>query len=274
MLARLGLVEHDALAVGDELAGLAVAPLAPLRARPARAAGGPGGRPRDPEAFEDLRRHRRVPPPAAKSSVSIAMRARALARRLAARFISSRKAARRRERTRARGVHLVRAVVRVVEHDVALRDAESVADRVETRRGRASSRSRARRKPPTAVSIIASRMKHCAVEHVPRPRHSAAGFGGPCGTRVLAEEVVDLAEHDEPPRGRARRTASSNRWIASATCKRPCRGAVICESDAEETQRIAPRGTCRPPARTKGFCRSACSRLFQLVGCDGASARQ
>src|SRR5262249_27704736 len=122
----------------------------------------------------------------------------ALARGLAARVHELAERSACGERTCARRVHLAGAVIRMPEDDVALRDAETVADRVErltrvdeqiSRAPVSSDRGLDHREQDEALRTAEHVARGFAVlarldEHFPRP----------C---VLTEQVVDLAEHDE-----------------------------------------------------------------------------
>ena len=143
---------------------------------------------------------------------------------------------------------------------------------------RASMRSsRARWKPPTAVAIIAWRMRHCA-----RPSESPSG-AAPRGrfarelarARVLAEEVVDLAENDErlrPPgvvvellemRDRERQPA--------AAPARARRGPTRCARGA--AAQCAFRCACLRPARTRAATPRPARAPRRSAPCDGGPRR-
>ncbi len=117
--------------------------------------------------------------------------------------------------------------------------------------------------PPAAVSISASRMRHCArPSDVARSRCSARSpRAARARLRVVAEQVVDLAEHDlrlRTPLRRPRAARSADR--ASATSTRPCAGAP--RSDAMCPSR---RSACAACAASPAWSNARCASLGLLA---------
>ena len=149
-------------------------------------------------------------------------------------------------------------------------------------------RSRARWKPPAAVSINARRIRHCA-----RPRTSPVALQRALASLklepragVVAEEVVDLAEHHL----RLRRPSSSPRLLEARERVRDlqaalCRGTEVGGDVPEEPERTGPRWRASPawanarrarprpdrePPRGGPMCRSASARHRAYSAAAGA----
>src|SRR5262249_15975205 len=103
----------------------------------------------------------------------------------------------RRERPRPRSIHLERAVIRVPEDDVALREAEAITDAVELG-------ARLHQELARVLEAADGGGDHRQQDQTLRPAQRIAGLAAPLTrfaqelsrARVLSEEIVDLAEDD------------------------------------------------------------------------------